>query len=162
MWNRCNFRYIRLSIKCMCFGCSRLIDWVVVLCPTRLKIGHFGDVSQANLLAWYGKTKLTQQKHTFTNQKKCTTTNRHHHNNRFTALFPGPPGWAVARRELLEFVVQGKINTDHPAGRHSVRTNKFPPPPSTHFLHAGCASCRPTNSVKALNSTSAFGLGRRR
>jgi len=34
-----------------------LIDWVVVLRPTWHKIGHFGDVSQANLLAWYGKTK---------------------------------------------------------------------------------------------------------
>jgi len=30
---------------------------VKVLCPTRQKIGHFGDISQANLLAWYGKTK---------------------------------------------------------------------------------------------------------
>jgi len=32
-------------------------DWVVVLRPTRHKIGHFGDVPQANLLAWYGNTK---------------------------------------------------------------------------------------------------------
>jgi len=32
---------------------------------------------QANLLAWYGtKLSLTQQKHTFTNQKKCTTTQK--------------------------------------------------------------------------------------
>jgi len=31
-----------------------------------------------------------------------------------------------------------------------------------HFLQAGCPSCRPTNSVKALKATSAFGLGRRR
>ena len=30
------------------------------------------------------------------------------------------------------------------------------------FLRAGCPSCRPTNSVKALKATSAFGLGRRR
>jgi len=30
------------------------------------------------------------------------------------------------------------------------------------FLQAGCPSCRPTNSVKALKTTSAFGLGRRR
>jgi len=29
----------------------------------------------------------------------------HHHNDRFTALFPGPPGWASARRELLDFMV---------------------------------------------------------
>jgi len=29
----------------------------VALRPTRHKIGHFGDVPQANLLAWYRKTK---------------------------------------------------------------------------------------------------------
>jgi len=53
---------------------SALIHWVVVLLPARHKIGHFGDIPQANLLAWYGKPNLTQQKHTFTNQKNCTTT----------------------------------------------------------------------------------------
>jgi len=60
-----------------------------------------------------------------------------HHHNHFTALFPGPPGWAGARRELLDFMVQGKINrgrhTDHPAGCHSIRTNQCPPPPSPIF-----------------------------
>jgi len=49
-------------------------------------------------------------------------------------LFPGPPGWASPRRELLHFMVQGKTNrgihTDHPAGCHSIRTNQCPPPPS--------------------------------
>jgi len=78
----------------------------------------------------------------------------HHNHNRFTALFPEPPGWAGARKELLNFMVQGKINrsryyTDNPAGRHSVQTNQCPPPPSPTFLQAGCPSCRPTNSVKA-------------
>jgi len=34
-----------------------LIDWVKVLDPTWHKIGHFRDVPQASLLAWYGKTK---------------------------------------------------------------------------------------------------------
>ena len=56
-------------------------------------------------------------------------------------------------------MVQGKINrgrhTDHPAGRHSIRTNQCPPLPSPHFLQAGCPSCRPTNSVKAPKATSA-------
>ena len=33
------------------------LTWVKVLRPTRHKIGHFRDVFQANLLAWYGKTK---------------------------------------------------------------------------------------------------------
>jgi len=54
------------------------------------------------------------------------------------ALFPGPPGWAGARRELLDFMVQRKINrgrhTDHPAGRHSIRTNQCPSPPSPIYI----------------------------
>ena len=58
------------------------------------------------------------------------------HHIRFTALFLGPPGWAGARRELMDFMLQGKINRgrhiDHPAVRHSSRTNQCPPPPS-HF-----------------------------
>jgi len=33
------------------------------------------------------------------------------HHNRFMAPFPGPPGWAGARRKLLDFMVQGKINS---------------------------------------------------
>jgi len=91
-----------------------------------------------------------------------------HTYNRFTALFPGPLGWASARRELLDFMVQGKVNRgrhiDHPAGRHSIRTNQCSPPPSSpYFLQqAKCPSCRPTNSVRALKATSAFGLGKRR
>jgi len=95
----------------------------------------------------------------------CNTHSNHHtHHNRFTTLFPGPSGWAGARRELLNFMVQGKVNrgrhTDHPAKRHSIRTNQCPPPPSPHFLQTGCPSCCPTNSVKALEATTAFGLGR--
>jgi len=68
---------------------------------------------------------------------KHTHTSTHTHNH-FTALFPGPPRWAGARRELLDFIVQGKINrgrhTDHPAGRHSTWTNQCPLPPCPHFF----------------------------
>jgi len=57
-----------------------------------------------------------------------------HHHSCFTALILGPPGWAGARRD---FMVQGKINrgrhTDHPAGRHSIRTNQCLPPPPLFF-----------------------------
>jgi len=53
-------------------------------------------------------------------------------------------------------MVQEKINrgrhTNHLAGRHSSRTNQCPPPPSSHFLQAGCPSCHPTNSVKTLKA----------
>jgi len=54
-------------------------------------------------------------------------------------------------------MVQRKINrgrhTDHPAGHHSIQANQCPPRPSPYFLQAGCPSCRPTNSVKALKAT---------
>jgi len=74
------------------------------------------------------------------------------HHNHFTALFPGPPGWAGARRELLDFMVQGEINRGL-GGRHSIQSNQCPPRPSPpHFLRAGCPSCCPANSVKALKA----------
>ena len=46
--------------------------------------------------------------------KVCTTINikpPHDSHNRFTALFPGQPRWAGARRKLLHFMVQRKINS---------------------------------------------------
>jgi len=72
-----------------------------------------------------------------------------HHHNCFMALFLGPPGWAGARRELLDFMVQGKINrgrhTDHPAGRHSIRTNQCLPPPSAPIFFTGQMLFLPPN-----------------
>jgi len=61
------------------------------------------------------------------------------HHNHFTTLFPGPPGWAGARRgELMDFMVQGKINrgrhTNHPDGCHSIQTSNQYPPPSPIFF----------------------------
>ena len=48
------------------------------------------------------------------------------HHNHFTALFPEPPGWAGARKELLDFMVHAKINRgrhiDRLAGRHYIQT----------------------------------------
>jgi len=48
-------------------------DWLVELrfyVPLNTKIGHFGDVPQANLLTWYGETKPNTTKHTFTKNTK--------------------------------------------------------------------------------------------
>jgi len=49
-----------------------------VLPPTWHKIGHFGDIPKP--ISWLGmeKLNLTQQKHAFSNQKKCTTTQNKH------------------------------------------------------------------------------------
>jgi len=45
-----------------------------VLCPTQHKTGHFGHVSHVKPISWLGmaKVNLTQQKHTSTNENKCT------------------------------------------------------------------------------------------
>ena len=71
-----------------------------------------------------------------------------HTHNRFTTLSPG--------NRTSGLMVQGKINrgrhTDHLAGRLSIWTNQCPPPQSSHFLQAGCPSCCPSNSVKALKA----------
>jgi len=70
-----------------------LIDWVKVLYPTRHKTGHFGDVppSQSLGLVWK-KLNLTQQRHTFTNQKKSTTAKNIHKKTkaRFSRLLRHP------------------------------------------------------------------------
>ena len=53
------------------------------------------------------------------------------------AFFQDYQGEPVPEEKLLDFMVQGKINrgrhTGHPAGRHSIRTNQCPPPPSPIF-----------------------------
>jgi len=68
-----------------------------------------------------------------------------YHHTTVLRPFLGPPGWAGARKELLDFMVQGKIyrnrRTDSPDGHHSIRTKQCPPPPSPIFLQAGCPSC---------------------
>jgi len=53
-------------------------------------------------------------------------------------FFRDYPGEPVPEEKLLDFMAQGNINrgrhTDHPAGRHSIWNNWWPPPLSPHFL----------------------------
>jgi len=84
--------------------------------------------------------------------KRCVISEVHYietlhsnHHNCFTALFPGPPGWAGARRELLDFMLQGKINRGTtPSGLTSVHLHHPPP----HFFYSP--------DVKTPKATSAF------
>jgi len=69
---------------------------VKVVGRTEHKIGHFGDVPQANLLAWCGKTKPNTTKARIHQSKKCTTTQ-----DKLKQLKPGfshllrPPAWKL-------------------------------------------------------------------
>jgi len=119
-------------------------------------------------LSKYLRVNLHQSNNKISHQ----TSNRslHYHeilpSQPFYGPFSGTTRVSWCRREPLDFMVQGKINrgrhTDHPAGRLPIQTNQCPPPPSPYFLQAGCPSCCPTNSIKALKATSAFTPGRRR
>ena len=75
------------------------------------------------------------------------------------ALFPGAPRWAGARRELLTLWCKGRLTeADTPTmrlGRHSIRTNQCPPPPSPHFFTGRCIpTCKHQRTgVKEVLST---------
>jgi len=88
-----------------------------------------------------------------------------HTHTRLTALFPGLPG--VSRYQ------EGKTNLDftkardsewqwHQLGRMqvctSLLTHNHASTPPLSFLQAGCPSCRPTNSVKALKAWHSTGM----
>ena len=72
-----------------------------------------------------------------------------------SGICPGPPGWAGTRKvktnlDLLEQeIVSGSGICWVYASLHLIPDNHANIPPLS-FLQAGCHSCRPTNSVKAL------------
>jgi len=89
----------------------------------------------------------------------------HHHYNRFTALFPGPPGVLLPEENFWTLWCKGRLTE---ADTQTIRLGATSSGLTSAHLHhphifsqAGCPSCRPTNGVKALKVTRAFGLGRR-
>jgi len=72
-------------------------------------------------------------------------------------FFRDHTGEPVPEENFWTLWCKGRLNrdrhTDHPAVCHSIRINQCPPPPSPIFLQAGCPSCRPTNSVKAVKDS---------
>ena len=101
-----------------------------------LAVGRYGH---CKVLLEFKHLISTDQQHSICLTISISHHHHHHHHNHFTVLFPGPPGWVGARRELLDFMVQGEINrgrhNDRPAGCHSIRTNQLPPPPSPIFFY---------------------------
>jgi len=80
---------------------------------------------------------------------------RNAHTQPFYGPFSGTTrvSWCQKKKLLLDFMVQGKINrgrhTDHPAGRHSIRTNQRPTSLIPHF-YAGCPSCCNSSNLSWL------------
>ena len=107
---------------CPCGKCQTM-SHIVNSCPQSKLEGGCSDYTQLMTFLLNGRRHTPR---IWTQQQPPP------HHNHVMALFPGPPGWASARRELLDFMVQGKINrgrhTDHPDGRYSIRTKQCPPP----------------------------------
>ena len=90
-----------------------------------------------------------------------THTHTHTHTDtRLTALCPGPPGWARTRKvkNYLDFTEARDSEWQwHQVGHMQVctllQTDNHASNPPLSFLQAGCPSCRPTNSVKALKAS---------
>ena len=89
------------------------------------------------------KQNLTQQKHAFTNQNKCTTILT------TTTTILQPFLWDHLCEPVLEenfwtLWCKGRLtgrHTNHPTVLHSIRTNQCPPSPSPPiFLQARCPS----------------------
>ena len=86
-------------------------------------------------------------------------TNTHTH-TRLTALCPGLPGWAGTRKVKPIWILL-KQETVSGSGiswaicKCAPRSRQIATPAPHHsvFLQAGCPSCHPTNSVKALKDT---------
>jgi len=78
---------------------------------------------------------------------------------RLTALNPGLPGWAGTREvKPIWILLKQETVSDSDiswaickSASHS-RQKTMPAPHSSGFLQAGCPSCHPTNSVKALKA----------
>jgi len=97
--------------------------------------------------------------------KHCTTKpfvsssklTHHTHHNRFTAFFRDHPGKPVPEENFWTSWCKGRLTEADiltirlgatPSGLTSAHLHH----PHPYFLQAGCPSCRPTNTVKALKA----------
>ena len=101
-----------------------------------------------------------QQNSTHKNSITYTHTHTHTH-TRLTAFCPGLPGWAGTRKakpiwiSLKQETASGSgISWAICKSAPRCRQVTTPAPHHSVFLQAGCPSCRPTNSVKALKANS--------
>ena len=86
-----------------------------------------------------------------------------HTHTRLTALCPGLPRWAGTRQVkpiwiLLEQEIVSGSDISWAICKSAPRSRQTttPAPHYSVFLQAGCPSCRPTNSVKALKAKVTF------
>ena len=100
---------------------------------------------------------ITVYTHTHTHARTHAHTHTH---TRLTAPFPGLPGSASTRKVkpiwiLLKQETASSSGISWAICKSASRSRQItmPVPQHSSFLQAGCPSCRPTNSVKALKAS---------
>ena len=103
--------------------------------------------------------KRSWQNATMTCNEQLVTHTHTHTHTRLMALCPGLPGWAGTRKVkpiwiLLEQETVSGSGISWAICKSAPRSRQITMPTLHHsgFLQAGCPSCRPTNSVKALKA----------
>jgi len=103
--------------------------------------------------------KMVAQNRWLLNEGSLTTP---HHHNRFYGPFSGTTRVSQCQKRTSGLYGAGEINTgihtDHPAGRHSIRTNPCPPPPSPCFF-MGQMPFPPPNQQRQSTEGSLTGTG---
>ena len=102
--------------------------------------------------------RYTRPEHRRNQLTRSDEDNYYYYYNHLTASFPGLPGWAGTRKVkpiwiLLEQETVSGSGISWAICKSAPRSRQITTPAPRHsdFLQAGCPSCRPTNSVKALS-----------
>ena len=94
---------------------------------------------------------------------KTVTVYIFYHTHTFNGPFPGLPGWAGTRKVKPIWILLKQerqwvavASAGHMQDCTSLQTDNHASTSPISFLQAGCPSCRPTNSVKAVKSKLVF------
>ena len=134
--------YVYVSVYHTFSGSLCANNWQIIFIHTEMMPSFSRLTSKCNL--------VSQQ----TTAKKNT-----HTHTRLKALCPGLPGWAGTRKVkpiwiLLKQETVSGSSTSWAICKSAPRSRQITMPVPHHsvFLQAGCPSCRPTNSIKALHT----------
>ena len=174
-----NFQHQAAEITADCLDQSQHTLNGVLCAAALLQMCKYGDKRATNALQFGSRQEVFQGKilheqvvvsdhrqswnqtcHAASLKSKCfghTRTQAHTHTHkRLTALFPGLSGWASTRKVKPIWIRDGEWQW-HQLGHMqvctSLQTDNHASTTPLSFLQAGCPSCRPTNSVKALKAT---------
>ena len=149
---------------CVCVfqkGVSRSVCSILSVCTFYEQINNIKWQKNTDPQSAFIALPIVDIQRTIVSTESTHTHARTHTHTHLTALCPGLPGWAGTRKVkpiwilLKQETVSGSgIRLAICKSAHRSRQITTPAPHHSVFLQAGCPSCRPTNSVKALKADS--------